>query len=254
MGTHDPEELVDDGVDTSEAPPEDEKVMSLIDHLSELRIRLLISLGSLLVVGIVTLYFSKDITRLILRTAPTMTFQVLSPTEAVFIQIKVALLTALLIAFPVIASQAWAFVKPGLKPEERHYLKVYFPLSGICFLIGVAFAYFIVIPIGIGFLMEFAKGLAEVQYTLESYTSFVLFFLLIFGLLFQSPFVLIVLAQVGVVNSEMLASWRRPVITLIFVASAILTPTTDLVVQSLLAIPACILYELTIRVLRLMRL
>lgn len=248
------EELVDDGVEVPREEPEDEKVMSLIDHLSELRIRLLISLSSLFVVAVVTLWFSKDITRLILKTAPTMTFQVLSPTEAIFIQIKVALLSALLLAFPVIASQAWAFVKPGLKPEERRYLKIYFPLSGLCFLVGAAFAYFIVIPIGIGFLMEFAKGLADVQYTLEAYTSFVLFFLLIFGLLFQSPFVLIVLAQVGVVNSEQLASWRRPVITLIFVASAILTPTTDLVVQSLLAIPACILYELTIRILRLMRL
>lgn len=252
MALSDPENLVDDGVVTDDTLSEDEKVMSLIDHLSELRVRLLISLGSLFVVAVFTLWFSKDITRLILRTAPGITFQVLSPTEAVFIQIKVALLSALLIAFPILASQAWAFVKPGLKPEERHYLKIYFPLSGIFFLVGAAFAYLIVIPIGIGFLMEFAKGLADVSYTLEAYTSFVLFFLLIFGLLFQSPFVLIVLAQVGVVSSAQLAEWRRPVITLIFVASAILTPTTDLVVQSLLAVPACILYELTIRVLRLM--
>lgn len=259
---------VDDGLFLDDTPqpdePEDDgvldgdEVMTLVEHLTELRTRLLVALGAIGLVACFTLYHSKTITKWIVMTAPQgdggVSFQVLSPTEAIFIQLKVGLLSALLLSFPVAASQAWAFVRPGLTPSERRLVVTFLPLSSVCFVLGAGFAYFVVIPIGIRFLITFAQGLAVIQYTLEAYTSFVLFFLLIFGLIFQTPFVLIILAKIGILTSDQLVSMRRPIIVGIFVAAAVITPTTDLVVQCLMAGPAWFLFEITIVVMRAMKL
>ena len=183
---------------------DDEEVMSLVEHLTELRSRIIIAVGAIGMIACFTLYHSKTITQWIIWTAPQgndgVSFQVLSPTEAIFIQLKVSILAALLLSFPIGATQAWAFVRPGLTASERGMVRVFLPLSSIFFCLGASFAYFLVIPIGIRFLITFAEGLAVVQYTLEAYTSFVLFFLLIFGLIFQTPFVLIILAKIGVLD------------------------------------------------------
>lgn len=226
-----------------------ESTMTLVEHLSELRGRILTSLALVALVACATLYHSAALVGAIVRTAPKISFIALTPTEVFFTQIKVGLLSAVLATVPLVFWQAWLFVRPGLNPSERTLVRHLLPTAVVLFAVGVGFAYGVVIPMSVKFLSEFTLESVQAAYSLEAYTSFVLFFLLGFGLVFESPILLLMLARIGLVSREGLVARRKIVILGCFVVAAILTPTPDMVTQTLMALPMWLLFEGTLVVL-----
>lgn len=230
--------------------PTDEHTMTLVEHLTELRYRILFALGAILVCGCATLYHSSALTRMILATAPKVQFIALTPMEVFFTQMKIGLLAALILAVPVITWQLWAFIRPGLKSDEAAILSALGPATTLLFFAGCAFAFKIVVPTGVDFLSTFTLEGVVAQYSLEAYTSFVLFLTLAMGLIFEAPVVIVFLARLGLVTSTGLAARRKIVILGCFIVAAVLTPTPDMVTQTLVAVPMWLLFEGTLITLR----
>ena len=224
----------------------DEGRMSFFDHLAELRTRILWSLVGAAAGLAVALYFTNSIMRYLgryLKTEPVFT----SPTEAFWTYMKVAMIAGLFIAMPVILWNVWAFVAPGLHKHERKYAAPFVIVGSVLFLAGGAFALFVIIPFAIQFLVNFGQeqGLKP-MITISSYIDFIIKFTLAFGLVFELPVVITLLSLIGVVTPQFLSKNRKYAILLNFIAAAILTPTPDIINQSLMAAPLCILYEVGI--------
>jgi sec-independent protein translocase protein TatC len=160
---------------------------------------------------------------------------------------KVAMIMGLFIAMPIILWNVWAFVAPGLHKHERRYAAPFIIIGSLLFMAGGAFALFVVVPFAISFLVTFGQdqGLRP-MITVSSYIGFILKFTLAFGVVFQMPVVITLLSLVGVVTPQFLSKNRKYAILINFVIAAILTPTPDIVNQSLMAGPLIILYEVGI--------
>ncbi len=226
--------------------------MSLVEHLTELRDRLLVCLAAVAILTIVCLFFSGWIIDWIKQTAPPeLKFYTTRPTEVFTVYVKTGAIAGLFLAMPVIFYQVWQFVRPGLKRSEVDFTGVFVPAFAICFFGGAALARYVAIPLGVAFLVGFAEGIADPLYTVSDYTSFVLQLMLIFGILFEFPIILYAMGAMGLVTSEMLRDKRKIVIFGIFVVAAGATPTTDVGTQVVLAVPLVCLYEITIWALRI---
>lgn len=231
-------------IDDSRAP--------LLDHLVELRRRLLYCLAAIAVAFGFGMYFSQDIFGFLVRPlleAGQGTVIYTEIFEAFFVQVKVAFFTALMIAFPIIASQMWQFVAPGLYRKEKRALLPFLFATPVLFTIGAAMAYFIAIPMALHFLLGFEGMVGGVKQealpAIGNYLSFTMQFLFGFGLAFLLPVLLMLLERAGVVTRAQLVSARRYAIVGAFAIAAVLTPP-DVGSQLLLAIPLCILYELAL--------
>jgi sec-independent protein translocase protein TatC len=237
--------LEDDNLDASKAP--------LLDHLIELRSRLLRSLAAVAVAFGISLYFAKDIFAILARPlleAGQKTIIYTQIFEAFFVEIKVALFAALMIAFPVIATQLWRFVAPGLYRQERRAALPFIWMTPVFFTAGASLAYFVAIPTALHFLLSFQGNIVDglQQQALPgvgNYLSFVMQFMFGFGVAFLIPVLLMLLEAAGIVTRAQLKSARRYAIVGAFGIAAVLTPP-DVGSQLLLAIPLCVLYELTI--------
>ena len=229
----------------------DETQAPLLDHLIELRARLMRIILALVVAFFVCFYFANDIFGFLVRPL-TNAFPPgqgkLIYTQlygAFFVSVKVALFAAFVVSFPIIANQLWAFVAPGLYPHEK---KLVLPLvisSTVLFFIGVAFCYFFVFGQVFAFIQGFAPKSITAAPDIEAYLSFVLTMFIAFGLAFEVPIVVIVLARMGLVSVQKLKDFRGYFIVLAFIIAAIVTPP-DVVSQLALALPMCLLYEVGI--------
>lgn len=224
-----------------------EKVMPFLDHLEELRKRLLISISAVFVLSLGCYFFSKKIMAILLRPFPhdeKLIF--LSPTEGFMIYIKISLFAGLILSLPVLFYQIWKFVRPGLYQKERKYtIRIVF-FSTLFFLVGALFCYFLVIPYGLNFLLSFAGDQIVPTIQIKEYLKFVTLLILVFGVVFELPLLSFFLTKLGFVTPQFLRTKRRYGIVAIFVAAAVLTPTTDIISQLLLAVPLMILYEISI--------
>jgi sec-independent protein translocase protein TatC len=160
---------------------------------------------------------------------------------------KVAMIAGLFIAMPVVLWNVWAFVAPGLHKHERKYAAPFVIIGSFLFLLGGAFALLVIVPYASTFLVTFGQdqGL-QAMISVASYTDFVLKFTLAFGLVFEMPVVITLLSMIGVVTPQFLSKNRKYAILINFILAAVLTPTPDIINQSLMAGPLCILYELGI--------
>ncbi len=221
---------------------EDERAgnMTLVSHLSELRTRIIRSLVAVFAGSLLSYFCLDEIVSLL--TAPAGKLYYMRPAEAFFIYIKIALASGALLASPVIFYQIWAFFLPALTTREKTALRFLVPASVALFVGGVVFCYFLVLPLGMDFFMGFATDRLQPMLSMESYLDFVLMFLLPFGLIFELPLLLILLAKIGLVTSASLRRSRRYVVFGSFVAAAVLTPP-DVFSQVMLAIPLIALYE-----------
>lgn len=225
--------------------------MSLIEHLQELRQRLMVAVLALVVGTLISALFAKQILLFLVRPIGGQNLQFLRPTESFVIYMKVALLAGVALAMPVILHQLIRFILPGLTAEERRYLWILVPGGAVCFAAGLLFANFILVPTAVGFLSGFLSDVAQPQWSFDSYISFVTSFLLWIGLAFETPLVVYVLAKLGVIQADTLARQRKFAILGAFILAALITPTPDPFNQILVAIPLILLFELGIWLARL---
>lgn len=223
--------------------------MTLIEHLEELRVRLLISLAALAAATAICFLFVERILTLLIRPVGQVVF--LAPTEAFFVRVKVAALAGVFLSLPVLLFQVWRFVSVGLTPTERRYTLSLLPASLALFIGGAAFAFFAILPVGVRFLLSYQTPSLVPMISIGAYTSFATAFVLAFGLVFQLPIVILFLVRLGVVTPASLAAGRRYALLAIVVASAVLTPGTDVFSQMLMAAPTYLLYEASIWIARL---
>jgi sec-independent protein translocase protein TatC len=231
----------------SDAPAPDEAgKMSFFEHLSELRTRIIWSLIPAAVGLGIALYFTNNVMRFLsghLKAELVFT----TPTEAFWTYMKVAMIMGVFIAMPIILWNVWAFVAPGLHKHERKYAAPFVIVGSLLFLAGGAFAMFVIIPFAVNFLVNFGQeqGLKP-MITISSYIDFIIKFTLAFGVVFELPVVITLLSMLGLVTPQFLSKNRKYAVLINFIIAAILTPTPDIVNQSLMAGPLCILYELGI--------
>ncbi|MEX2166373.1 MAG: twin-arginine translocase subunit TatC [Methyloceanibacter sp.] len=234
----------------------------LMEHLIELRRRLMWALLAVFLAFIVCFWFAKPIYNLLLwpyrlaaGTDAPIELIYTAPQEFFFTQVKLALFGAIFIAFPVIASQIYMFVAPGLYRSERQAFLPFLVATPVLFLLGAALVYFVAMPLAMTFFLSMQQtGDAQVQIHLTAkvseYLSLIMTLIIGFGICFQLPVLLTLLGRAGLVTSEGLKKYRRHAILGVFLAAAILTPP-DPVSQIALAVPTLLLYELSIYAVRL---
>jgi sec-independent protein translocase protein TatC len=239
--------------DEQAAPdPEQERAlgkMSFMDHLGELRTRIMWSLAAAGVGLVIAVFITDPVMRFISRPLVGLKTDLVftSPTEAFWTWMKVAMVLAIFISMPALLYQVWKFVSPGLHAHEKKYAAPFIIVGSLLFLIGGAFAMLVIIPYASTFLVTFGQEKGwKAMITVSSYTDFVIKFALAFGIVFELPVVITVLALIGVVTPQFLSKNRKYAILINFVIAAILTPTPDIINQSLMAGPLCILYEIGI--------
>jgi sec-independent protein translocase protein TatC len=226
--------------------------MPFLDHLEELRWRLIWSLGAALVGAIIGFVIVKEFNVLGILVTPIEPFlegtklKYLSPMDPFFMTLKVGIMLGLLLAGPIIIYQIWAFLSPALLPSEKRAIvpSLYFGL--LLFAAGMAMAYYIVLPITLEFTMGFQEGTMEQAITADRYLSMVVRLLLAFGLVFELPVVILALSVLGVVTPELLAEKRRYAIAGVTIVSAMITPGDVVTVTIMMMIPLMVLYEVSI--------
>jgi sec-independent protein translocase protein TatC len=223
--------------------------MSFFDHLTELRTRIIWSLIPAAVGLGVALYFTDRIMKFLSLPLGKLNTKLVftTPTEAFWTYMKVAMIAGLFIAMPVILWNVWAFVAPGLHKHERKYAAPFIIVGSLLFLAGGAFALLVIVPYASTFLITFGQdqGL-QPMISVASYMDFVIKFTLAFGIVFELPVVITLLSMLGIVTPQFLSKNRKYAILINFIIAAILTPTPDMVNQTLMAGPLCLLYELGI--------
>ena len=231
----------DDGLDTTKAP--------LLDHLIELRRRLLLCFASLAVAFAVCYYFAQQIFGFLVQPLLEAGHDRLIFTavfEAFFVEIKVAFFAALMISFPIIAGQLWQFVAPGLYRNEKRAFLPFIWVTPFLFTAGAALAYYVAMPVALHFLLGKEGDIGGVPQEalpgVGNYLDFVTRFIFAFGVAFLLPVLLMLLERAGLVTRDQLKRGRRYAIVVAFVIAAILTPP-DVISQLLLAGPLVILYE-----------
>ncbi len=225
-----------------EVPAEDDGTMSLTAHLEELRSRIIKSLLAIVFGSCVAYLFLDEITNYL--TLPVGKLYYMKPGEAFFTYLKIDIAAGFLIALPIIFYHVWKFFLPALTRSERAVLGVLVPSSVALFFAGLAFSFFLILPVALKFFMGFGKESENLEtlFSFGSYFEFVILFVLPFGVVFELPLVIIVLGKLGILTSEKLGKYRRYVFFFSFVIGALVT-SPDVITQIAVAIPVILLYE-----------
>ncbi|GIW06442.1 MAG: Sec-independent protein translocase protein TatC [Dehalococcoidia bacterium] len=242
-----------------------ERRMTIVEHLAELRTRILWSLGSLVLATALAAVFVSQILEVLRRplgdllaaqTAngqPAVVLITTEPTEAFGVFIKVALLSGLILSFPMHIYQTVMFVAPGLLPHEKRLLYTFLPFATASFLAGVIFGYFILLPPAIQFLLTFGVDyqIAQPYIKVSSYIDLVVRLLLWIGVAFETPIFMLILGRLGILRYAQISRFRKYAIVGAWVAAALITPTFDPVNQTLVALPLMVLFEIGAQLVRL---
>lgn len=271
----------------------DKRKMTIVEHLAELRTRLIYSFSAVLAISVLAYFFRTQILEVLARplsgkyflsreqipplveamrrfleqegsgyfTPPQMEALLtafrrllymqsglifIHPAEAFFAYLKLAFFTGILLSAPFILYQIWRYITPALYKHEKRYFRSAAAFGTGLFFAGVAFAFFVVLPLGINFLVRMGGPELQAVFTIGNYISFSMIFLIAFGLVFELPVVIYVLVKLGVVSRRSLAAKRKYVFVLAFVLAAIITPSIDPFTQTVTAVPLLLLYELSI--------
>ncbi len=234
-----------------------EKRLPISEHLEELRSRIINSIIVVVVLFFISWFYKLRILDIIKKPHSitmeslglSQSLQVLSYQEGFYAYIKLCLMTAVFLAYPVILYQIWKFVEAGLYKKERRYVRIFAPISFIAFILGVLFGYFFLIPFGLQFLIKVLGGGIQPIITMSQYISLVTMLTLALGVVFQLPLVMLFVSRIGMLKAEDFIKWRMYSILIIFILAAVITPP-DPFTQVMTALPMIILYEIGILVIR----
>jgi sec-independent protein translocase protein TatC len=227
----------------------DGSVMSLVDHLSELRDRLFRCILAIVAGSAVGFYVASRVRDFLLEPLPGGVAQVLGPGDAFAIQLRISVVIGIILAMPVLLYQVWAFIAPGLTPSERRTVRPWVPLALVFFALGVGIARF-VLPFAVQFLLSFTDDKLRANIAAGPYFDFVTTMFLAFGLVMEFPILLFGLSRVGILTSARLISLRRYVVLGIAIFAAVATPGGDLVSPFALGGTMYLLFELTVLVIK----
>lgn len=230
-------------------PAADGAVMPLFDHLAELRRRIAVSLLAVAIGAVAGFILAPRIIEIVKAPYGDAPLLLLNPGEGFFITLKIALVTGVVLAMPVILYELWRFVSPGLTKEERRLARPWVPLALAFFVGGVTVAY-VILPFAVAFLSQFGTGALQNAWTADGYFGFVAVLFLGFGLVMEYPIVLVLLSKVGIVTTARLRSSRRFVVLVIAVVAAVATPGGDIISPVVLGLTMYALYELSILLVR----
>lgn len=222
-----------------------ENPSSILPHVIELRNRLINSGIAIIVATAVATMMSQPIIKLVAAPIEGLeNLQAIGVTEPFGVFFRIALTMGVILAAPYIIAQLWIFIAAGLKPSERRLFYLFVPFAVVLFVIGVTFAYLVMLPVAVPFLVSFMG--VNATPTLENYIKFVTTTLLWVGIAFEMPLVMFALAKVGVVNSKMLLNNWRIAVVVIAILAAVITPTPDPINMGIVAAPLFVLYMLSI--------
>jgi sec-independent protein translocase protein TatC len=245
----------DDATDEAEEKEKGSgREMSFLDHLEELRWRVIYSLIGI-VVGAVVLWFFIDpvMEYFLLKPAVTykMNLQNLRPFGQVFLYMQVAIFGGIILSIPNIIYQIWKFIAPGLYPHERKYITLIVVFTSLCFLLGVAFAYFFILPAALQFFANFGTEDIANIISIEYYFEFILTLMIGAGVIFELPMLSFFLSRLGIITPKMMRKYWRHAMVVSFVVAALISPGPDPFSMMLMAIPLVFLYEISILISKL---
>jgi sec-independent protein translocase protein TatC len=218
--------------------------LQLVDHLDELRKRIIISAVAFVVFFILGFIYVTDIYDWIVRDLDVKLI-VLGPSDIIWVYFMIATVIAIAGTIPVLASQLWMFVKPALKPIERKITLSYIPALFFLFIVGIAFGYFIIFPMVLEFLVKMGADMFVTNFTAEKYFRFLMNMTLPFGVLFELPAVVMFLTSLGIVNPFVLAKIRKYAYFVLILIAIVITPP-DFMSDFVVTLPLLLLYEISI--------
>ncbi len=227
----------------------EEAEMSFLEHLEELRWRILYSLiGVVLGTIVAWIFIDFLIDAVLLRPArlADLHLQNLRPFGQLFLYFQVAIIAGMILSLPNIFYQLWKFIAPALKENEKKYITSIVIFTTICFISGIIFAYYVMIPLTLKFAAQFGSEAIENNFAINEYFSIIISVMLGAGVVFELPMLSFLLSKLGIVTPDLMKKYRKHSIVTILFLAAILTPGTDPVAQVLLAIPLGLLYEISI--------
>ena len=234
-------------------PIEDSR-MTLMDHLRELRTRLIWVIGALVIGTLISMLFVSPLLRFIIQplTASGSRPMAIGPTDTLGVFFRVSFASGAVLGMPVIVYQLIAFVAPGLYPHEKRNLILTLPGVMVLFAIGALFAYFLLLPAAVGFLQGFLGDIIAQEWTIDRYIGFVTRIVFWIGVAFEMPLVISFLARAGIVSGQQLLGYWRHAIVVIAIMAAAITPTVDPVNMTLVMGPLLVLYATSVGLARLL--
>ncbi len=227
------------------ASKDKERNLTLVEHLTELRNRIIYMAVALVAAILISYSFSEILVTDMIGIVPEISFVFISPAELLLSYIKIAVILGLAVSSPFLIIQIWLFISPGLEKKERRTIIFSLLFGGVFFILGAVFAYMIVLPLILEFFMGFQVEGIEEMISFNSYLSLVVNTVLSFGLIFELPSIMVIMTRFGIVRVSFLRKNRKYIILVIFVVAAVLTPP-DVISQTLLALPMILLFELGI--------
>ena len=235
--------------DNDGAPGNADIEMSFLDHIEELRWRIIYALIGVIIFTIAAWIFIDPLVEIVLlkpaRDANA-SLQNLRPFGQLFLYVQVAIVVGIIASLPNIFYQLWKFISPALKKHERKYILWIVFFSTFCFLVGIAFAYFVMLPLAMKFASQFGTAEISNEFAIDEYMSIIISVMLAAGVVFELPMISFFLSKLGILTPAFMRKYRRHSIVIILVISAFLTPGADPVSQIILAVPLVLLYEISI--------
>lgn len=222
----------------------EDKELNIIDHLDELRTRLIITLAAFIIFFIVGFMFVEEIYNWLVRDLEVKLI-VLGPSDILWVYFMLAAVIAFAGTIPVLATQVWLFIKPALKPIERKVSLSYIPALFILFIVGLSFGYFVIFPTVMSFLIELGGEMMVTNFTAEKYFRFIFNTTIPFGVLFELPVVMMFLTSLGIINPYVLSKIRKYAYFVLIIIAILISPP-DIMSDFLVAVPLIFLYEISV--------
>jgi sec-independent protein translocase protein TatC len=235
---------------------DEEEGMGFLDHLEELRWRIVKAVIGVVLGGIIAAVFIDWIMNVVLlkpatMTVPPLELQNIKPFGQFSLYMEVIITCGVILSIPNILYQIWKFIEPALKPSEKKYVSSIVLFSSLCFISGIVFAYFVMLPTSLGFFAQFGSAIIKNNIAVDEYYSFIISVMITAGIVFELPMISFFLSKIGILKPQFMRKYRKHAIVLILLIAGIVTPSPDITSQMLLGVPLFLLYEISIVICKL---